>query len=100
MSMQGFLACPGKVQINYYKLIPISFLSFLYCETGNLYDIINYQLVFLNSVETRDNILIYLIILWGFLRINEHVHRNSDCLNTVFTCTLSVLQDSCIFYGV
>lgn len=48
----------------------------------------------------QDNILIYLIILWFFWRINEHVHRNSDCLNTVITCTLSVHPDSCIFYGV
>lgn len=34
--------------MNFHKMIPNFILFFLYCETGKLYDIVNYQLVFLN----------------------------------------------------
>lgn len=63
-----------------------------------LYDIVNYQLVFLNiKCENTEQYFDLFDNFVGFWRINEHVNRNSDCLNTVFTCTLSVHQDSCIF---
>lgn len=41
MYMQGILACPGKVQINDYKLIPISFLSFFCIVKLEIFDIVN-----------------------------------------------------------